>query len=291
MKPDANLLTRRRALKTGFIGSATALGLTGIGTANGPGKGKGGGGGPGNVDIEFSKGANSSGGNGIYVGASPTVAFSKKIKVVPATNFDIENKRTGDTLTVSVDSNQVPDAIGVFLDINKYDGTLKPPSVEYSGIIAISRNGIVNLDYTVSGDTSTFVDSAGVPYDEFQVTMGIGGSEIDATSYHLVPIHHRIGWSDEIIDNGDRYRFSFNANGLPNDAGLHVVIVGSEGGRVKVPPNGVLFHNPGPDRYVGEIGVDQLPSEPIDVLRMTVSDSTTGFRIISLSNRDFSIDS
>lgn len=287
MKPDGNVLTRRRALKTGIIGSATALGLTGIVTANGQGKGQGGRGGPGNVDIEFSDKASGTTGQPPFIAANPTVDFSKKFKLVPAISFDVENKRTGDSLTVSVDSNQVPDALSAILDINDADGTLKQPSREDRGVVVLTPDGFVKLDYTVSGDITTLADSAGVPYDEFQVTMGIGGSEVDDTSDHLLPIKHQIDYSDAIVDNGDTYRFSFNANGLPTDPRLQVAIR-TTGGRVTMPPKGDrLEYDSG--RYMGEIEINELPSTEIDVLRMTVRDSSTNFIIISLAEHDISI--
>lgn len=263
--------TRRRLLKAGAVSGVTLAGLPGIVGAQGGGRG-------GDVDIEWARNLNGIAGNGTYVSANAAVGLFPTRKLLPAYSFDIERLSTGEVIRVSVELNsRPPDARGAIFDFYDWEGRLARNSPRPPGSIEVwNGSEFVPVDYSLSGDLDIF--RGGTSYDEYEVTLHRGGGTVDTTSRHLVPIRHEKQFEDTNVDDGDTLQLSFNASGLPSDADLQAII--DPGSTRIIAPT--YYHDGG--RYYAELGADALDSGD-HFVRMTVSDSSTGFRIISLSGQ------
>lgn len=273
MTQEQSPTTRRRVLQSGVVAGIGIAAIPGIVGAQGKGNGSGRGGG--SVEIEWARNLNGISGNGTDVAANAAIGFFPTRKLIPAYTFDIERLSSGDVLSVSLESKQVPDVRGAIFDIYDWIGRLARNSPRPSGTIQVwTGSEFVSVDYSLEGDFSIF--EGGTSYDEYRVTLYRGRSEVDSTSQHVVPIGHPLDFHDGIVDNGQTFRFSFNASGLPGDAQLHAVIDPGPS-PIFVP---TLYHESG--RYFGEIDADTLVNGD-HLVRMTVTDSSTSFRIISLA--------
>lgn len=282
MTQQTDRVTRRGVLRTGGIAGAALAGLPAVVGARGNGNG-GGGGNPRDVTIEDSIRADSSAGRGIRT-ARPSLDFFPRTTILPAHRFRIDNVDTGDSVTVTVDSNKRPDTDAANFFISKPDGSLRGDKTEIT-CYTFTATGVesVTLDTTIEGDESIF--HGGNPgsssYHDYQLTMLMGNSEVATTSEHLIPIAHpteyRSSAEDGVIE------FSYNADHLPSDTSETVARLFTGTGNI---PAQVDY-----DGTEGRLVATIEPSNPTQVphgtyrVSLTVANPTTGWRVISFKNQ------